>query len=268
MDDAEKREIKIEKVLSILREKKVVKFQINALTRNGRDELMEIFSSIFINFGLNMEYMFNIYSAIVEVIFNAVKANAKFILFQEMIKSRIAGNIKDEEMDDVLQTIFREEPLREFMVRYIPQDLLKKKTQNLLRVDEYFRLKKGVSQEEKENLVHYRTKMQERHINIEFKIILDDNDLIFSILNDSPVLKKDMERILHSREVHAMLADSGHSGDFFSPENLDQTESAGMGIAMADEVFYELKLNPFDYFTIETSKGQTKSMLHFPGVNA
>lgn len=257
-------EEKIEKAIQILTEKNQVKFQINALTRKGREELMEIFSNIFIRFSLNMEYMFNIYSALVEVIFNAVKANVKYILFQEMIKNRISSGVKEEELDEVLNSILREEPLREFMTRYIPGDVLKRQTQKLLRIDEYFRLQKEVTTEEKEKLHEFRSRLNERNVNIQFKIMLDDEDLIFTIVNDSPVLKKDMDRIQHSREIHAMLAEAGKSGDFFSPENLDQTESAGMGIAMADEVYYEMKLNPFDFFSIVTNKGRTQSVLHFP----
>lgn len=257
-------EEKIEKTIRSLSEKNQVKFQINALTRKGREELMEIFSNIFIRFSLNMEYMFNIYSALVEVIFNAVKANVKYILFQEVIKNRISSSVKDHEIDEVLNSILREEPLREFMARYVPQDLLKKQTQNLLKIDEYFRLKKDVTESEKEKLKEFRTRLAKRDVNIQFKILLDEEDLIFIIVNDSPVLKKDMDRIHHSREIHAALAEAGQSGDFFSPENLDQTESAGMGIAMADEVYYEMKLNPFEYFSIVTNKGRTQSVLHFP----
>ena len=73
-------EEKVTRAVLKLQRDRIVVFRINALTRNGREELMTIFTSIFTEFGLNPGLMFNLYSAVVEIIFNAIKANAKHVI--------------------------------------------------------------------------------------------------------------------------------------------------------------------------------------------
>ncbi|MBS0616828.1 MAG: hypothetical protein JSR44_01475, partial [Spirochaetes bacterium] len=73
---------KTEKAIRKLQRDRIVIFRINALTRLGRDELMGMFVRLFEEFQLNPGLLFNLYSAVVEVIFNAIKANAKHVIFK------------------------------------------------------------------------------------------------------------------------------------------------------------------------------------------
>jgi hypothetical protein len=80
---------KIEKAIRKLQRDRIVVFRINALTRIGREELMNIFVRIFDEFQLNPAMLFNLYSAVVEIIFNAIKANAKHVIFKSEVRMKL-----------------------------------------------------------------------------------------------------------------------------------------------------------------------------------
>ncbi len=257
-------EAKIDKVVEYLRSKNVAIFQVNALTRNGRDELMSIFSRVFMEFQLNLEYLFNIYSAIVEVIFNGIKANVKYLLYQEELRQKLIHHANPDEIDELLEIILNEEALREFMNRFVVPDKIKKNTMRILKLEENLRTGRNLSEAEIKALQDFRAKLQKEEITIFFSIGIAPHQVVFSVVNDSPILKKDLARILKSRELHYQLYKEGRSTDYFAVENIDTTESAGLGIAMADEVYYEMKLDPRQYFTIVTEEGRTRALLRFP----
>ncbi|MCB1147905.1 MAG: hypothetical protein KDK38_13985, partial [Leptospiraceae bacterium] len=217
-------------------------------------------------FDLKMEFLFNVYSAIVEVIFNGIKANAKYLIFQEEIKRRIenASFSTDNNADDLLRIIFKNDALREFINRFIVPDKIKKQTINILKLDEYNRTGKEISEKDRSTLQEFKQKISKSEVNMFFTIALGDNNIVFAVTNESPVMKRDMERIVKSRNIHHNLFKEGRSGEYFTPEYLDTTESAGLGIAMADEVYFELGIDPLEYFSIKTDGNQTRAVLKFP----
>lgn len=258
-------EEKTERLLEHLRTRNLAILQINALTRLGRDELMGIISRVFAEFMLQMDYMFNIYSALVEVIFNGIKANVKYIIFKDELRKKLASQIEDNVIDEMLHIILQEEPLRDFMNRHVVPEKMKMRTMSILKWEEKHRIKKNpLSKEELAKLKEFRSQLQSEQMDVYFTIALGKNTIIFSVVNQSPILTKDLNRLIKSREIHQELAQKGNSGEFFSPEYLDTTESAGMGIAMADEVYYEMKLDPLKHFTIDTEADTTRAVLRFP----
>lgn len=258
-------EAKVEKVVEFLKEKNIAIFQVSALTRIGRDELMTILSRVFMEFNLNLEYLFNIYSAIVEVIFNGIKANVKYLLYQEELKKKIKHLVQENELEETLHVILKEEALRDYMTRFVLPEKLKKQTMWILKLEEIARNKReALNPQDYESLLEFRQKMEKEDINIYFTIGIVPHQVAFSVVNDSPIMKKDMERILRSRELHYQMYLEGKSTAFFSIENIDTTESAGLGIALADEVYYGLNLNPRQYFTLATENGRTRALLRFP----
>ena len=96
------------------------------------------------------------------------------------------------------------------------------------------------------------------------KIRLDEKELYIRIKNDSPIMEGDMDRINESREKHYKLFLEGRSSDYFRPEFLDEKESAGFGIAMIDEGFYSMGLNPLEYFTYTQAKTTTTVYMIYP----
>lgn len=50
----------------------------------------------------------------------------------------------------------------------------------------------------------------------------------------------------------------------FAPEYLNEKESAGFGIAMIDEGFYSIGLNPLDLLTITSGARTTTVYMKYP----
>lgn len=263
--EKEDAEGKAAKAVKKLQRDRIVLFRINALTRNGRDELMEIFSGVFAEFALNPGLLFNLYSAVVEIIFNAIKANAKHVLLKEEVRLKLQRQ-NFEDIDTLLNTIFNEEVLRDFMSRHVLPEKLKKRVNTVLQISEKKRMGRTDKLTRKDllQLAEFNSLLKKEKALIHFVIVISDETLSINVVNDIPILSKDMKRITHSRETHKKLFDEGRSADYFGPDYLDQTESAGFGIAMADEIYYEMQLNPLDFFTISTSAGVTRAILRFP----
>ncbi|HMY11114.1 MAG TPA: hypothetical protein PKC74_05800, partial [Turneriella sp.] len=115
-----------------------------------------------------------------------------------------------------------------------------------------------------QHLADFNHLLKKESAYIHFTMALTDESMVINVVNDIPILAKDMARIEQSRTTHKRLYDEGRSTDYFGPEYLDQTESAGFGIAMADEIYYEMGLNPLDYFSIGASEGSTRAVMRFP----
>jgi hypothetical protein len=258
-------EEKINRTVQKLRQDGIVIFRVNALTRHGRDELMAIFTAIFAEFGLNPGLMFNLYSAVVEIIFNAIKANAKHVIFKSEIRQKLIRQRFDD-IDNLLDIIFREEVLRDFMTRHVMPEKLKKRVNTVLQIAEKKRTGKAdkLTRQDLQQLAEFNQMLKKEAAYIHFTLALTDESLVINVVNDIPILAKDMARIEQSRATHKRLFDEGRSTDYFGPEYLDQTESAGFGIAMADEIYYEMGLNPLEYFSIGASEGSTRAVMRFP----
>jgi hypothetical protein len=258
-------EDKVSRAVQKLQRDRIVVFRINALTRNGRDELMTIFTSIFTEFGLNPALMFNLYSAVVEIVFNAIKANAKHVIFKSEVRQKLVRQ-NFEDIDHLLDIIFREEVLRDFMTRHVVSDKLRKRVNTVLQIAEKKRTGKldKLTRTDLQQLAEFNQLLKKESAYIHFTMALTDDSLVINVVNDIPILAKDMARIEQSRTTHKRLYDEGRSTDYFGPEYLDQTESAGFGIAMADEIYYEMGLNPLDFFSIGASEGSTRAVMRFP----
>jgi hypothetical protein len=78
------------------------------------------------------------------------------------------------------------------------------------------------------------------------------------------MLQRDLDRIEASRRRHQQLHAEGRGGDFFEYGNIDTTESAGFGIAMVDQGFYRLGLDPFKQMKIQSLNRETVVELIYP----
>jgi hypothetical protein len=202
-----------------------------------------------------------------EALLNAVKANTRFVIFQDELLNKLqnSGQTPEEEAEELLDIILETEPLRDAMQRYIVPEKIKKVVQRILTLTDKKKTKKTeLNEQEIEFLTLVRDKVKKYDLKISMKIEIRPASLYIRIRNDSPIMGMDLKRIQKSREHHAELARSGNSGDFFRPDFLDEKESAGFGIAMIDEGFYNLGLDPMDCFDIQTSKHATTVYLNYP----
>ncbi|EMY70392.1 hypothetical protein [Leptospira vanthielii] len=242
-------------------------FELKGLTKSTRDIVNEVVQGILNRVGANPLTSFHLFSGLMEALLNAVKANTRFVIFQDELLNKLTsqGQTPEEEAEELLDIILETEPLRDAMQRYIVPNKIKKVVQKILTLSDKKRSKKhNLSIDEKEFLTIVREKVKKYDLKISMKIEIRPASVYIRIRNDSPIMGMDLSRIRKSRERHAELAKQGNSAEFFRPDFLDEKESAGFGIAMIDEGFYNLGLDPLDCFDIQTSKKTTTVYLNYP----
>lgn len=242
-------------------------FELKGLTKSTRDIVNEVVQGILNRVGANPLTSFHLFSGLMEALLNAVKANTRFVIFQDELLNKLTtqGQTPEEEAEELLDIILETEPLRDAMQRYIVPNKIKKVVQKILTLSDKKRSKKhNLSIDEKEFLTIVREKVKKYDLKISMKIEIRPTSVYIRIRNDSPIMGMDLTRIRKSRERHAELAKQGNSAEFFRPDFLDEKESAGFGIAMIDEGFYNLGLDPLDCFDIQTSKKTTTVYLNYP----
>jgi hypothetical protein len=253
--------------LDSILQKKSYHFELKGLTKSTRDIINEVVQGILDKIGANPLTSFHLFSGLMEALLNAVKANARFVIFKDELLSKLSsgGQTPQEEAEELLDTILETESLRDAMQRYIVPEKIKKTVQKILTLSDKKKSKKiNLSHEDLEFLELVREKTKIYNLKISIKIEIREKELYIRIRNDSPIMGMDLARIQKSRTRHAELAKEGKSGDFFRPDFLDEKESAGFGIAMIDEGFYNLGLNPMECFDIQTSKHATSVYLNYP----
>lgn len=255
----------VERTVSRLTAHKPVRFQINAITKVGRAQLREVLTEFFTRENIDRSHILAIHYAIVEVVFNALKANVKFVAFREEIRKQL-DRFKITQIEDLLQIIIEERTLREFMaVRVLPQ-VLKNQVQKIFDLEEKYRSGMGqrLTPEQVELIKRFRTLIRGIDAEVTLTITPAADSIQIRCANNVPMLQRDLDRIEASRRRHQQLQAEGRGGDFFEYENLDTTESAGFGIAMVDQGFYRLGLDPFKQMKIESLNRETLVTLEYP----
>ncbi|MBE7410755.1 MAG: hypothetical protein L6Q54_11985 [Leptospiraceae bacterium] len=247
-------------------QRKTFSLEIKGLTRETRDCLSQLLNGVLEKIGANPLASFHIFSGLMEALLNALKGNIRFVIFKDELYKKLIQKEKDEkETEHLLQVILDTSPLRDAMQRYIVPEKVKKTIQNILTLEEKIRVKKTeLTDDEKELLSFIREKTQKDNLKISLKIEVTDDLLFIRIRNDAPIMSLDLKRIGESRQKHNELYKEGKSADFFRPEFLDEKESAGFGIAMIDEGYYNIGVDPLDHFTITTSSKATTVYLRYP----
>jgi hypothetical protein len=150
-------QVLVKKSVSKLTARKPLRYQINALTKNGRKQLMQVLVEFFESEGLNKIHVFPIHYAIVEVVFNALKANVKFVAFREEIRKQLS-RFKITEIEDLLQVIIDERTLREYMASRIMPNVLRKQVQQIFDLEDHYRagIRDKLTEEQIELLKRFR----------------------------------------------------------------------------------------------------------------
>ncbi|EPG75703.1 hypothetical protein LEP1GSC058_0451 [Leptospira fainei serovar Hurstbridge str. BUT 6] len=252
--------------ISDLKKRKFFHLRLKGLTKPTRDILSELVNGILEEVGANPLAAFHLFSGLMEALLNAIKGNIRHIIFRDELLKKIAKlGDSQEEAEELLEVILDTSPLRDAMQRYVVPDKIKKQVQNVLQLEDRIRAKKQILvPEEKEFLTDIRSKLEKNRMNISVKIRITNDELNLRIRNDSPIHNMDFGRIEESRLKHKELYDQGNSADFFRPEFLDEKESAGFGIAMIDEGFYTMGLNPLDLLTITSGSRTTTVYMRYP----
>lgn len=255
----------IEKSVARLADQRPLKYHINALTKFGRKQLFDVLDRFFVTEGLNKIHVFPIHYAIVEIVFNALKANVKFVAFREEIRKQL-DRFKVTEIEDMMQVILEERTLREFMATRVVPTVLREQVHKIFDLEDKYRagMKNKLSSEQIEILKRFRSRIRAVDATVHMHMEANDQEIRINVSNNVPILQRDLNRIHESRRQHQELHLQGRAGEFFDYEHMDITESAGFGIAMVDQGFYKLGLDPFESLKIEPHPHMTEVTLLYP----
>ncbi|MDX1960501.1 MAG: hypothetical protein SFU98_18165 [Leptospiraceae bacterium] len=256
----------IEANISEIVQKNYLHFELKGLTRHTRDIISSVVNGILERIGADPLSSFHLFSGVMEALLNAVKANIRFTIFKKEVRERLFDiEPSKQEVDQILAVILETTALRDAIQRYVVPDKIKREVQQILTLEEKIRVKKQeITEKDKLLLFSIRNEIKKDERKISMKIMISENQLLLRIRNDSPIMDIDMERIKQSREKHYQLYLDGRSSEFFRPEFLDEKESAGFGVAMIDEGYYSIGLNPIDLFTYIQSKHATTVYMSYP----
>ncbi|MCE9500858.1 MAG: hypothetical protein K8R21_10225 [Leptospira sp.] len=254
-----------EKINELLN-RKHFNFEIRGLTRDTRDLISLFINGVMERLDANPLSSFHLFSGLMEALLNALKGNIRYVIFKDELLKKIAEEKSySEEAEQLLGVILDTAPLRESIQRYIVPDKIKKTVQKILTLEDKVRVKKKeLTEEERQFFKSVREKIKKEDLKIAMKIQITDDELLIRIRNDAPVMSSDLKRIEETRIKHYELYKEGNSSDFFRPEYLDEKESAGFGIAMIDEGYYSMGINPLEYFTITTGSKVTTVYMRYP----
>jgi hypothetical protein len=213
----------------------------------------------------NKIHVFAIHYAIVEVVFNALKANVKFVAFREEIRKQL-DRFKISEIEDLLQVIIEERALREYMAGRVMPNVLRKEVGKIFDLEEKYRagIRDKLTSGQIELIKRFRHLIRQIDAAVNMTIESNEAELRINVKNNVPILQRDLDRIHESRRQHHELHLQGRAGAFFDYEHMDTTESAGFGIAMVDQGFFKLGLDPFKQLIIEAHPRMTEVTLIYP----
>lgn len=267
MDDINK-----DKFKKILDKRDLVEVNIIRVAKQGKQSLRFIIQELLRKH--DAEYLNeDVFSSLIELIFNAIKANYKYLFIREEIK-KILKNNGIEQINMEVAKIVKSEGLFKNYLNQIDMKEVQRKVRLTLNGEETVsRIReealnenREVTEDEKRQIFNYLriAKMaQKENIKVYLRISGDDESLIIDVINTSPILNEDLERIKQKRESYKEYKDRGEEYNFYI-HNIDETESAGFGAAMIDARLYAMNVKPDHHYDIWGYKDKTAVTITFP----
>ncbi|TKZ34540.1 hypothetical protein [Brachyspira catarrhinii] len=119
-----------------------------------------------------------------------------------------------------------------------------------------------LKKEKYKELLDFRENTKKKFI-IKLIIEIKKNNLEITVINDSPLIMINKTRIDSKRLTFGEYYNKGMTENFFM-EQLDNSESAGFGLALCDLRLYNNNLNPKEHLKIYDENNKTYSKLILP----
>ncbi len=202
---------------------------------------------------------------LMELISNAIKARYLHIITVKSLRvSYPSYNQKidsdeyfnDNEIMAQYSDIFKEEENKEKL-----KSLMKLEKSLINDMDENNNAKILKDDKYKE-LLSFRENTKKKFI-IKLIIEIKKNDIEFTVINDSPLIMINKTRIDSKRLTFKEYYNKSMTENFFM-EQLDNSESAGFGLALCDLRLYNNNLNPKEHLKIYDENNKTHSKLILP----
>ena len=202
---------------------------------------------------------------LMELISNGIKARYLHIITIKCLKNLYPSYNQKIDKEEYFND-------NEIMIQY--SDLFKEK-KNKEKLKKLMKLEKSLIKDMDENnninilederykeLLSFRENDKNKFI-IKLIIEIRKNNIEFSIINDSPLIMINKTRIDSKRLTFKEYYNKGMTENFFM-EQLDNSESAGFGLALCDLRLYNNGLNPHEHLKIYDENNKTYSKLILP----
>ena len=253
----------IKKVVSKIG-KEVIEFNIIWLNFITRKKIIFLISEILKKYNIE-KYNDDISYILMELISNGIKARYLHIITIKCLKNLYPSYNQKIDKEEYFND-------NEIMIQY--SDLFKEE-KNKEKLKKLMKLEKSLIKDMDENnninilederykeLLSFRENDKNKFI-IKLIIEIKKNNIEFSIINDSPLIMINKTRIDSKRLTFKEYYNKGMTENFFM-EQLDNSESAGFGLALCDLRLYNNGLNPHEHLKIYDENNKTYSKLILP----
>lgn len=253
----------IKKVVSKIG-KEVIEFNIIWLNFITRKKIIFLISEILKKYNIE-KYNDDIAYILMELISNGIKARYLHIITIKCLKNLYPYYNQKIDKEEYFND-------NEIMIQY--SDLFKEE-KNKEKLKKLMKLEKSLIKDMDENnninilederykeLLSFRENDKNKFI-IKLIIEIRKNNIEFSIINDSPLIMINKTRIDSKRLTFKEYYNKGMTENFFM-EQLDNSESAGFGLALCDLRLYNNGLNPHEHLKIYDENNKTYSKLILP----
>lgn len=252
----------IEDILKYIKnhKKEPVKFNIIWLDNITKQKIIFIIEEILKKYNID-KYTNDAVYIIMELISNAIKARYLHI---------ITINILKEKFPNFTSQIANEEYFNDYDIMSEYSNILKDDdTKNKLK--EYIKLENNLIKDIDNNIEIDEKKYSQLLNNndmrnkLTIKLIsrINKNDLYFEIINDAPLTMISRTRIDSKRLTFKEYYNNDLVEKFFT-EQLDNSESAGFGLALCDLRLFNQNLEPHNHLKIYDENHKTHSRLILP----
>ena len=237
--------------------KEPIKFNITWLDNNSKQKINFILEEILKKYNVS-KYTNDALYIIMELISNAVKARYLHI---------ITINTLIEKFPDFIEKIENDEYFDEYDIMGEYSNILKDE-ESLKQLKEFIKLENNLIKDIDNNLEIDKDKYSKllvcnNKLTIKLIIELNKNNIEFEIINDAPLTMVSRTRIDSKRLTFKEYYKNNLVEKFFM-EQLDNTESAGFGLALCDLRLFNQTLEPHDHLKIYDENHKTHSKLILP----
>lgn len=253
----------IKKVVSKIG-KEAIEFNIIWLNFITRKKIIFLISEILKKYNIE-KYNDDIAYILMELISNGIKARYLHIITIKCLKNLYTSYNQKIDKEEYFND-------NEIMIQY--SDLFKEE-KNKEKLKKLMKLEKSLINDMDENnninilederykeLLSFRENDKNKFI-IKLIIEIRKNNIEFTIINDSPLIMINKTRIDSKRLTFKEYYNKGMTENFFM-EQLDNSESAGFGLALCDLRLYNNGLNPHEHLKIYDENNKTYSKLILP----
>ncbi len=218
-------------------------------------------------------YTDNILTCVDELVKNGIKANYKYVLIREKLEQLIAEGKINQSADEILKDRKTYSDVTEEHINL--EDITKVVREALTQEAKVITLKSKANKEERKytdeerqkildlkTLLNLQKKTKKYKARVELRINEYWNALNIEVMNNAPILERDLGRLHQKRKEFKEFADRGEEMMFFINNMDTQDAGAGLGYATIDSGLREMGLDPFQTINI-ISVSNTTVLIYF-----